>query len=67
MNVKLYTGKLSPHVIFALVVIGRIQDFMNSNVSNNLPLNTTVSGRNQNGAKLYTSVEGRKDMTRQLT
>lgn len=53
----LYTGKIN---IFALVVSERIQDLANSKVSYYLSLNTTVSGRIQFGAKLLSSVEGRK-------
>lgn len=63
----LYTGKLTPRFIFALVVIGRIQDLMNSNVSNKLPLNTTVSGRIRNGIKLLVGVEGRKLQVANIT
>ena len=56
-----YTGKYSlPFRFFALVVRWLFLDWANSNVSNYLPLNTTVSGRIQDGAKLFASVEGRK-------
>lgn len=59
----LYTGKYSHRFIFApfnLVVCRQIYDWANSYVSNYLSLNTTTSGRIQDGAKSFVSEEGRK-------
>lgn len=59
-------GNIRPHFIFtpfSLVVSEWIWDWANSNVSNCLSINTVVSGRIHDGAKLLAS-KGRMKITR---
>lgn len=56
-------GNICPCLIsapFALVVSGQIYDWTNSIGFHYLSLNTTASGRIQDGLKLFAIVEGQK-------